>query len=460
LSRQFFSDRFDRHSRWEIFETVLLALVLLDLALGGNGYLVKIGPLRVREVLFAVCAVWVVLRLLWIVPVRLDPTLIKISVLFIAVTAFGAVYGYLEGSTPAALAAELKPLSYYGMLPFFLVAIRTRRSLTLTAGILVVCGLLLASLYLLALTGSAAGLVSDQTMIELLRRSDEFIIRRGPHDEYLGFLYKGTFYICLAVFFLALDPFRSSKIIAALPVVSIAMTLTRGLCLAVAASLLAGMTLQRSWPRVMVLFLLSALMIGALLLAQRTEHGLPAMAAPPTGQTVGQAAGAPPKPQESLAQEILRPTDNLRVDDMKFVMHELDWRMLLIGRGLGAPIRGRDRIELNYFEILYKQGILGLSVWIALLLYMLRLFRAVPPETKAFGSAFLLSGLFVYAATATNTFLTGSIGMAVVFISLAALLVLSREPRRPMEPSDWYGVRLGGWLGNVAAMRRASQGMP
>lgn len=53
---------------------------------------------------------------------------------------------------------------------------------------------------------------------------------------------------------------------------------------------------------------------------------------------------------------------------------------------------------------------------------------------------FLLSSIFVYLVTATNTFLTGSIGMAVVFISLASLLALSEEERpAPMRREEWYG---------------------
>jgi hypothetical protein len=45
-------------SSWQLFEKALLIAVVLDLALGGNGYLIKIGPLRVREILFAFCIPW------------------------------------------------------------------------------------------------------------------------------------------------------------------------------------------------------------------------------------------------------------------------------------------------------------------------------------------------------------------------------------------------------------------
>lgn len=39
---------------------------------------------------------------------------------------------------------------------------------------------------------------------------------------------------------------------------------------------------------------------------------------------------------------------------------------------------------------------------------------------------FHLAALFVYFATATNTFLTGSIGMSIVLISTVVLLVMDK----------------------------------
>src|SRR3546814_19985519 len=101
--------------------------------------------------------------------------------------------------------------------------------------------------------------------------------------------------------------------------------------------------------------------------------------------------------------------------------------MIAIGRGLGAPIGKRERIELNYLEILYKQGLPGLGLWGLLFLYGYYLYLKTPRHLKQFGLAYFLSGLFVFIVTASNTFLTGSIGMAVVFIATASLSVLARQ---------------------------------
>jgi O-antigen ligase len=102
---------------------------------------------------------------------------------------------------------------------------------------------------------------------------------------------------------------------------------------------------------------------------------------------------------------------------------------------------------MTYLEVFYKQGLLGLSVWFALFAYTFYLYLQVPRETREFGLAFFLASLFVFVETASNTFLTGSIGMAAVFIATASLLVLASEPAQPMRLQDWYGRRLIRFLG-------------
>jgi hypothetical protein len=455
---------------WQIIEKILLIAVLADLALGGNGYLIHIFGLRLREIFFVLCLAWVLLRLTFVYPIRLDRNCVWLFAVFLAITAFDAALGYYSGHQTGAILAELKPLSYFPMLLFFLVAIRTRQDLTLVAGMLVVCGMLVGLIYLLALLLTGMGIFNRMTLPWFLQGSGEFIFRRAP---FVGFFYKGDFYICVAVIFLLFDPFRWSKALATVGIVAIGMTITRGLALGLIVSIAVGLLLnriRRPW------FLLGqcALLLIVLFLAEKTEIAWqtqplaqttsPAAPVAPVspGDPVGPASPADPVRPASPAVETARPDgqnnppepvqdsvaagtmqrwgDYQRLADFMFVWRELDPSMLLFGRGLGAPIAGRDRIESTYPEILYKQGLPGLFVWLAIATYLLQLYRDVPAQRKRFASAFLLSAVYVYVVTATNTFLTGSIGMAVVFISLASLLVLARE-RHPenMRPKEWYG---------------------
>src|SRR3546814_10789683 len=79
------------------FEKVLLSLVVLDLCLGGNGYLIKLAGLRLREIFFLVCAVWVVVRLFFFQPVKIATPVWALFALYLVTTTFSAALGYAWG---------------------------------------------------------------------------------------------------------------------------------------------------------------------------------------------------------------------------------------------------------------------------------------------------------------------------------------------------------------------------
>ena len=106
---------------------------------------------------------------------------------------------------------------------------------------------------------------------------------------------------------------------------------------------------------------------------------------------------------------------------------ELDTSMLIFGRGMGALIGERGRIEMTYPEVFYKQGGIGLLLWGAVLLVNFMAFLRVRESMRQQALVFHLAALFVYFATATNTFLTGSIGMSIVLISTVVLLVMNKS---------------------------------
>ena len=120
-------------------------------------------------------------------------------------------------------------------------------------------------------------------------------------------------------------------------------------------------------------------------------------------------------------------SDEIRLADLNIILSELDASMLIFGKGIGALIGERPRIEMNYPEILYKQGIIGLLPWVAVLLVNFMAFQRVRGSMRQQALVFHLAALFVYFATATNTFLTGSIGMSIVLISTVVLLVMNKS---------------------------------
>ncbi|MGW1422655.1 hypothetical protein ACWAT4_21375 [Bradyrhizobium manausense] len=439
--------------------TVLLIFVVTDLALGGNGYLAQVGSVRLRDLLFILCMIWAVASVVARPECRPPRAIWWLLAIFCGVTSFGFLYGYLAGnfdtgyvlsagrpamevntSSVAAIMLELKPLLYFPMLLFFVVAIRSRHEVTTVVSIVVASGVLLASSYLLLLLSAKLGLVSYGAIYDTLGASDEFIFRHtvDKHAPFVGFFYKGMFYVCIAAILLSLDPFKLTKIAGTVAVAAVAFTLTRSLTFALALCLVVSVIMTHD-RRAFRLIGQLVVLVAFTLFAHNADKSLPpevaqgaaAAAAPSAGNTEG----------TSIVESLGRRTDSYRSGDIRFVADHLDLRTLLIGRGFGAKIDQRSRIELNYLEILYKQGLLGLATWFLLFGLTCWLYARTPSCNRALALALALSSLFVFVSTAATTFLTGSIGMGMVFITIAALIVLSREGK----PVAWYS----GWPNRV-----------
>ncbi|MCK1337710.1 hypothetical protein IVB38_17165 [Bradyrhizobium sp. 38] len=429
--------------------TALLVLVVGDLALGGNGYLIKVGPFRVRELLFILCMVWTVAALVSRKEARPAPQVWWLFGAFVATTAFGVLIGFLndnfsagiamnvgpvvmvDPSPRAAFVGELKPLTYFAMLLFFVTAIRSRREVTMVVTILMVAGAALATIYLLALASVHSGLVPYSTLYGHLRGSDEIIFRVNP---YVGFLYKGMYYACVAALLLLLDPFRMTKLMGTVAVVAVALTLTRSLSVALGVCIIAAMPGGRWWQRMQLAGQVLLLMVVTSVGLGIESNFLQAPLSRPIRTEVQEWRDKDP-PAAGPAIELVRPTDSIRRSDIGLVRENMTLTTLAIGHGFAAKIGQRTKIELTYLEILYKQGVVGLAFWFALLAYICWLYLRVPDVNKTLGRALLLCALFFFISTATNTVLTGSIGLGTVFIVLACLSVLANEPERVA----WYG---------------------
>ncbi len=414
-----------------VFRRGLLFVVVLELLLGGNGYLTEVADIRLRVVLYIVSMVWVVFRLT-LEPLRKIPYQIWILfILFIAVTALSTLVGLANGNKVSAIIAELKPLIYFPMILFFGLAIKNKSDVILVAQMIIICGILQATIYVLVLIAAHFEFISYTKIYLFLRESDEFIFRHNPNGAFVGFFFKGAFHLGVTILFLLFAPFKKSKMLALVVIIAVAYTLTRGIMAAVMLSVLAAIFLTKYKKKALAPLALVAFGVALQYNALLTESSRLQQTDPilsPLGFSIIQSAGD---------RSALRPGDSARIADLKTVWAESDSSMVLIGKGLGALIGDRERIEMTYVELLYKQGIPGLLLWIFLITINFSLFLRVKGRYKPLALSFFLATLFVYFATAANTFLTGSIGMSIVLISTSALLVLGKDDNK-LKPSTVY----------------------
>lgn len=385
-----------------IIEKFLLTVVLLELFLGGGGRLTEIGTLTLRMYLFALCMAWVALRLAGgasgIVPIQ---TWRLLGIFFCAICV-AALVGVVRGSGIEAIAGDLKPLMYFPMILFFTMAIRGKDDVEKVSMLIVLSGIIQAFAYLSVLAIAHAGVVSYQTIYFFLAKlfgeltsGGEIGFRGNAPMFFLGFFYKGFLYMCVAFIFLLIDPVRRNLWLALMVLAAIVFTFTRGFLASLLLTFGLGTMVLRE--KMVLILMLLGVAVGAFMLSA------------------------------DLVEPFRRAvSDEVRIADLRTVWGDLDLPTLLAGKGFGTLIGERERIEMTYIEVLYKQGLIGMAFWVYLLFVNLAAFGRVPRELRKQAFVFLLAGMFVYIQTSTNHFLNNSIGMGMVLLSTVVLLALAR----------------------------------
>jgi hypothetical protein len=437
--------------------SILLFLVVIEILLGGNGYLIHIAGLRLRELFFILTMGWVAVALAVFGVSTVPKGVYALLAAFLFLTGFGTVWGFYNGSTGTAILAELKPLGYFPMILFFVMTVKTMRDIRMLAWLFVACGVLQSIIYL-ALLGAVYAHVIEYTWVyETLHQSDEFIFRHNPaYGPFIGFFYKGGFHIGIGAIFLLLNPKGIKIFLSIITVGALAMMLTRGLMLALIISVVCGLVLIADWRR--FLKILPFLVFGVLTIstAISTEANLLQLADCLTTSApdeeclkirqavLSQDLSKIITKNLALKSGLVRSTDKQRVGDILAIFDDMHMQTLLLGHGIGAKINGRTRIEMTYLEIMYKQGLAGLLFWGLIPLYIFLQFRRVPKSGQLVAVNFLCAAMYVYVATSTNTFLTGSIGLPIVFLGLSCMLVLQRI--KPGEEADCFNFSGGSLL--------------
>lgn len=430
------------------FERSLLIVVLLELLLGGNGYLMEVAGIRLRVLLYLVCMLWVGVRLLSRPKAKLPRLVIGFSLAFLLLTAFGILVGLLNGNSLADMFIELKGMMYFPMLLFFAIAIKDQEDINLVSRLIVVCGLIQATLYLSVLLMMYSNLISSSKIYLLLLPSDEFMFRHYAGQKiFVGFFFKGFLHLGISTLFILFQPGKTKLWLALLTIMALALSLTRGFMLALILSVLLGIFLMRDKQRILTSLAFVIVGTGVLYHALQIEADLLCAVDQPKDaeqkfclserRKILKLKNSVHSPRHQKAQALnpknsfMRMGDSMRTTDLKDVINQLDLSMIFFGRGIGTPIVDRQRIEMTFVEIFYKQGIWGLLFWLSLSGTNFLLFWRIKRDHRSEALPFLLASVFVYFASLTNNFLTGSVGMSIIHICITALILIRKMQSQP-----------------------------
>lgn len=377
----------------------LLVLVVLELALGGGGRLLQVGPLTLRMLLFGISLVWVLAKLA--MGARVAGDICAFTVWYAVLLVFGSVVGILSGADLGSVGLDVKPLSYFFMLPFFALAIRGVEDVRRVMAILRWCALILAIGYLLALLAQVAGLISPMVLylgfVALGPvKGQEFMMRVDPTVAHvLFFVYKGFLFLCVGAI-LWMRQKRRGIAGALICLAAVMLTVVRGYLLALGVAFLVYVVFfqKRVWLKV----------ASALVLVLATVA---------TVQFLGAARSS----------RDLSVSDRVRILTLNQIEERQSIPRAIFGHGLGVGVPERPHgMEISYLQIYHQQGFVGLS-------FGLLLFLAITLETVAIrrrgpapdAVALYVAVIAVVVESSTNPTINNPIGMSVLMIALVSL---------------------------------------
>lgn len=376
---------------------------ILEACLGGSGQLIAFGGgLSIRKINFTLALLMSFFIIFYLKKISKDIAFIFIS--FTVSLLIAVITGFINYGRDERVIENLLMQSFLLLLPFYSLFIKNEADIGIVISILKFTSLLMAFIYLIVIGLLVAGVLDFVTVHAIIDGSVEFM-GRGQS----GFWYKGFLYLCIGLFFFDMEknafPKRLKQILIA---IAIYFTFTRGFILALFVTIILHQLFFKSVFKSMLILFFSILVI--------TFFG---------------------KNYEASSFD-RSDSDNIRKIQFHQVIAAVDPTSIFIGHGFGkgVPIR-ENHFEINYLEIFHKQGTIGIIFWFSLLGYIFFLYndcRRSGCEKKA--RPFFLAALFVYIQSATNPFLTNSIGLNMIMISIVCLNIYITDGRESINSNS------------------------
>ncbi len=363
--------------------------VLLELFLLGSGQLIRYHSLTLRMVNFVLLTVFC---LVFFRKVNIKGEYLVMFYIFLSSLVLSGLIGFFNGASLSAIFIDVKPLLFFIYLIPFSLLIRTSTDIDRIIKIIKIAALILAGLYFLYLTLYLIYPVIRFGLSLLEINGEIFFRANGPF-----FFYKGFFFIMISIFLINKRTIMD-KIVLFILLLAILLTMTRGLYLALAAPFFfLGFINIVSSKRIKLSNLIT--LITFLILA--------GIFLPMILQWIGNKSTS----------------DAIRIAAIHNVNEAITPLSLVMGHGFGVAAGvNRVHLEISYYEILHKQGIVGLLVWCIPLLYCFR--KLVRDQTEKLDKRFFLAVLSVYIISLTNPFINSPLGLSVIVIAMISMDII------------------------------------
>ncbi len=358
--------------------------LLYELVVGGSGRYLEIGSLTVRMLLY-VLAIFLGVFYFGIKKV-LRKDLVIILVAFTVLCLFSILVGFSNAANVDAVLEDIKPLIFFYILVFFNSVIKSLDDVLQISNIIKKGSIFLASAYFSVLLLLFFGVIDFVSFYDKQNAIGEIMFRND-----LFFFYKGFLYLCVGYFFFLLSKGYFNQFLAILMLLSILLTLTRGFIL---FTLLIAIYYY--------VFINKNIIVKSIFLGLCLITAI--IVVPIVMETLGDKSDS----------------DIIRFRTLFEVMDRVNPLTFIIGQGFGVGVPSRPiHMEVSFLEIFHKQGLIGVSFWVCLFIYIFNLyFRIKNNEYKSIALPFLLSVIFIILQSFTNPYMNNPIGLTMILISL------------------------------------------
>ena len=362
------------------------AFVLLELFLLGSGQIIKYQSLTLRMVNFILLNAFCFMLFR---KERIRPVYLKTVYVYIALLIFSSIIGFLNGATMTSVFNDVKPLLFFIYLIPFSFLIKTPNDIERVVRLLKISAIILSVLYFLYLILYLFYPVVMFALFPLEKIGEVFFRGNGPY-----LFYKGFFFIMISIFLFNKQSIRDRMIVISL-LFAIFLSLTRGLYFALIASFIITGLIQLSFKMRITLRKLLLIVSVFILLSLFLPYYI---------SLIGDKSGS----------------DSIRIALIENVNAAITPLSLIFGHGFGTFAGvNRPHLEISYYEILHKQGLIGLVLWILPLIYCFN--KMVVDLTNILNKRFFLAVLSVYLISLTNPFINNPLGLSIIVIAIISM---------------------------------------
>lgn len=368
--------------------------VLLELFLLGSGQIIKYHSLTLRMANFILLNIFCFILFR---KEKIKHEYLIMLYIYMALLVFSSIIGFVNGATFEAVFYDVKPLLFFIYLIPFSFLIKTEPDIERVIRIIKISAIILAILYFVYLLIYLVYPIIRFSFLPLEINGEVFFRGTGPF-----IFYKGFFFMMISVFLINKQT-KTDKFILILLLVAVFLTLTRGFYLAlVTPFIIMGLINLISSMKIklqnLILLILFFVLLAAFL--------------PTILNFIGDKSAS----------------DSVRMETVNKVNEAITPLSLVIGHGFGV-VAGVNRVhfEVSYSEILHKQGIIGLVLWMLPLIYCFK--KLIKDKASVLDKRFFLAVLSVYIISLTNPFINNPLGLSIIVISIISMDILYQRDK-------------------------------